>query len=180
MNRLPFKYHGVLDTSEIFQTLISEGLDWDNYKFRQQKFACFEETKTIPIIFDEKFSISEINLTENFKFFETPLSNLTNQIIEILGDGEIQSCILVNLPRGKKIAKHVDTFKFAKIFKRLHIPIQTNEDCLFYIGEEIKNLKIGEIWEIANDEFVHWVENNGDCDRIHMIIDWKEKSPTEK
>jgi hypothetical protein len=70
--------------------------------------------------------------------------------------------------------------KFAKIFKRLHIPIQTNEECLFFIKDEVKNLKVGEIWEIANDEYVHWVENKGKTDRVHMIIDWKEKSPTEE
>jgi hypothetical protein len=179
MGKSPFKFIGNLNITEILESLNSSGLSWDSYTFRQQKFICFQETKTIPVIFDEKFSTDKITLTENFTHFEKPLEILTNQITELLGEGHIQSCIMVNLPANKKIAKHIDTFKFAKIFKRLHIPIQTNENCNFFIGKEMKNLKVGEIWEIANDEYVHWVENNGDIDRIHIIVDWKEKSPTE-
>ncbi len=180
MIRPPFKFIGKLNTTEFFECLNSSGLSWDGYTFRQEKFACFQETKTIPVIFDEKFSIDEIKLTENFEHFEKPIKNLTTQISELLGEGDIQSCIMVNLPSKKKIAKHIDTFKFAKLFRRLHIPIQTNDDCYFYINKESKNLKVGEIWEIANDEYSHWVENNGDIDRIHMIVDWKEKSPTKE
>lgn len=179
MKRAPFKFIGNLNTENFLETLNSSGLSWDKYTFRQDQFVCFSETKTIPIIFDEKFSTNEIKLTENFSHFETPLENLKSQISQFLGDGEIQSCIMVNLPSKKKIAKHVDTFKFARLFRRLHIPIQTNDDCYFFIDKESKNLKVGEIWEIANDEYLHWVENGGDTDRIHMIVDWKEKSPTE-
>lgn len=180
MSRSPFKFIGNLNTVELFEALNSNESNWDKYTFRQERFVCFQDTKTIPIIFDEKFSTNEIKLTENFTRFEKPLEYIKSQISKLIGDGQIQSCILVNLPAKKKIAKHIDTFKFARLFRRLHIPIQTNDDCYFFIDKESKNLKVGEIWEIANDEFLHWVENNGPTDRIHLIVDWKEKSPTDK
>ena len=44
---------------------------------------------------------------------------------------------------------------------------------MFTIEDEIKNLKIGEIWEINNSEKLHGVSNEGDEDRIHLIVDWK-------
>ena len=180
MTTPPFTYRGQIDLKEFIEFYESNNIDWDEYTFRQDRFVCFEQTKTIPIIFNEEFSIDEIKFTKNYSQFEKPLENLSQQITNLIGEGQIQSCILVNLPSKKFIAEHIDTMKFAKIFKRLHIPIQTNEECLFFIKDEVKNLKVGEIWEIANDEYVHWVENKGQTDRVHMIIDWKEKSPTQE
>ena len=109
MKRPPFKFIGNLNTKDLFETLNSCGLSWDKYTFRQREFVCFSETKTIPIIFDEKFSINEIKLTENFPHFKNPLENLKNQLSLFLGEGDIQSCIMVNLPSKKKIDKHIDT-----------------------------------------------------------------------
>jgi hypothetical protein len=40
-------------------------------------------------------------------------------------------------------------------------------------------MKVGEIWEMNNDKLSHSVVNDGDEDRIHLIIDWCEKTPTE-
>jgi hypothetical protein len=34
-------------------------------------------------------------------------------------------------------------------------------------------MKKGEIWEIDNAYKVHGVINNGDTDRIHLLIDYK-------
>jgi hypothetical protein len=34
-------------------------------------------------------------------------------------------------------------------------------------------MKEGEIWEINNDDKYHSVENRGETDRIHLLIDWK-------
>ena len=83
----------------------------------------------------------------------------------------IQSAILINLPAGKSIPRHIDTHSFFKKFSRIHIPIITNEKCYFTVGDETKNLKVGEIWEINNDNQFHSVYNSGLTDRIHLLID---------
>jgi len=176
MTTPPFTYRGQIDLKEFIEFYESNNIDWDEYKFRQDRFVCFEQTKTIPIIFNEEFSIDEIKFTKNYSQFEKPLENLSQQITNLIGEGQIQSCILVNLPSKKFIAKHIDTMKFAKIFKRLHIPIQTNEDCFFTVGDDKRNLKLGELWEINNDKQKHSVDNFGETDRIHLIVDWIEES----
>jgi hypothetical protein len=40
-------------------------------------------------------------------------------------------------------------------------------------------MKEGEIWEVNNDKKKHSVHNNGDEDRVHLLIDWVEKTPEQ-
>jgi hypothetical protein len=49
----------------------------------------------------------------------------------------------------------------------------TNEKCIFEVDNEEINMKMGEIWEIDNFNKEHSVVNNGDMDRIHLIVDWE-------
>jgi hypothetical protein len=51
---------------------------------------------------------------------------------------------------------------------------------LFTVGNDRRNLKLGELWEINNDKQNHSVDNFGDEDRIHLIVDWIEESLLKK
>ena len=55
---------------------------------------------------------------------------------------------------------------------RVHLPIVTDDEVLFYVGGEERHLKEGEIFEINNHNDLHWVRNNSKIDRIHLLIDW--------
>jgi len=90
-----------------------------------------------------------------------------------IGKGYIETAILINLPKSKKIKPHTDAHIYFDSRNRIHIPIVTNDMCIFEVdGEEI-NMKQGEIWEINNSDKPHSVINNGETDRIHLLIDWK-------
>ena len=54
---------------------------------------------------------------------------------------------------------------------RTHIPITTNKSIKFMVGNEVKNLKEGEVWEINNAD-THAVNNESDKDRVHLIVDY--------
>jgi hypothetical protein len=96
-------------------------------------------------------------------------------------EGKIMRAILVKLTSKKSIRPHVDTVGLSLVLcRRIHIPIQTNEECFFTVGDDKRNLKLGEIWEINNDKKLHSVDNLGDTDRIHLIVDWVEESLMEK
>ena len=41
------------------------------------------------------------------------------------------------------------------------------------VGDEIIQMKQGEIWEIDNANKVHSVNNDGNTDRIHLLIDYQ-------
>ena len=169
-----FKNYGFFNVSEFKKIIEEQSFDWDEFDFRQKTFDFHKETKTIPIIFDDKLDIEKAEKTKHYSLFEKELNKLQNHLRLTIKEpnGYIYRAILVNLPSGKCIKPHTDV---GEIFepRRIHIVIQTNSKCLFSVGDKIKNLKEGEIWEIDNDNQKHGVSNEGETDRIHLIVDWK-------
>ena len=82
---------------------------------------------------------------------------------------EYRSLMVVKLLAGKEIAEHIDEAGIYKYAHRVHIPIITNEGCIFTIDGEEGRMAAGEIVEI-NNTVPHSVVN-GDMDRVHLIVD---------
>lgn len=169
-----FKNYGFFNVGELKKIIEEQNFDWDEFDFRQKAFDFHKETKTIPIIFDDKLDIEKAEKTKHYPLFEKELNRLQNHLRLIIKEpnGYIYRAILVNLPSGKSIKRHTDV---GAIFepRRIHLVVQTNSKCLFSVGDTIKNLKEGEVWEIDNNNQKHGVENEGETDRIHLIVDWK-------
>lgn len=166
-----FKLYGTVDVSGLISKL--NKLDWDAYTFRQDTHKVHKATKTIPLIFDE--SLKSMKIHAAFGIFIPDLEKVKTILNEQIGKGVMQSAIFINLPAGQEVARHVDKADNFKLYHRIHIPIQTNAECLFEVDGEIINMKEGEIWEINNDEKYHSVWNKGAKDRIHLLIDWMVK-----
>ena len=116
-----------------------------------------------------------IKYQKNYELFKFDLKLIEDLLVGILGEGEIETAILINLPKKERISPHYDVGEYFSKRSRIHIPITTNKDCIFQIDEELKNMKEGEIWEINNNEKKHSVENNGLEDRIHLLVDFLPK-----
>lgn len=56
-------------------------------------------------------------------------------------------------------------------FRRTHTPLVTNPEVDFVVAGERRHLGFAEVWEINNWR-VHHVENRGDADRVHLLVDW--------
>lgn len=56
-------------------------------------------------------------------------------------------------------------------YRRTHVPLITSKDVEFVIRDERRHLAPGEVWEINNWR-VHRVENRGEIDRVHLLVDW--------
>ena len=54
---------------------------------------------------------------------------------------------------------------------RIHLPLITNDEVIFDVGESSMKMAEGELWEI-NNRREHAVANNSDNDRIHIILDY--------
>ncbi len=107
-------------------------------------------------------------------YFE--LQNELKPAVDCIADyyqnnGFLVRMLLAKLPAGSKIPKHTDAGYALLNRHRVHIPIITNDKVVFMVDGEEKNMQAGELSEI-NSELVHAVENQGDADRIHLIIDW--------
>lgn len=176
-----FKFYGNYDVSNIKKIIEENNLDWNKFTNRQRSCTDMKNTQTIPIVFDSKFFTANLTpvLTENYTFFENELNNISEIIKQFTdGKGYLLRAILVKLLKKTDIPTHIDwaneTLKFVR---RIHIPIITNPDCIFTVNEDSINMKEGEIWEMNNGQLKHSVHNNGEEDRVHLIIDWMEKTP---
>jgi hypothetical protein len=180
-----FQLHGKINVEPILKIMSDNNLDWDEFTDRQKRYGSEHiHTKTIPIIFDKSFNFNHLKImpTNHYPLFVNELTEMENHIKANTGEnGKIMRALLVKLTAGKSIRPHVDVVGFSlSIGRRIHIPIQTNDDCFFTVGDDKRNLKLGEMWEINNDKKMHSAENLGQTDRIHLIVDWIEESLFEK
>lgn len=84
---------------------------------------------------------------------------------------EVMSVRLMNLPPGSSIKQHTDPeLSFEQGEARLHFPIRTNHLVDFKVDGKRVQMEKGSAWYI-NANLPHSVTNNGDCDRIHLVID---------
>lgn len=84
--------------------------------------------------------------------------------------GVASSAMIVKLMSEKDVMPHIDESEYLKSVRRSHIAIKTNDSVIFHVDKETKNIKTGECWEINNSK-THFVENNSDEERVHLIID---------
>lgn len=171
-----FDFYGNVDVT-IFREIINENkFDWDEWDFRTKKFPLLKQTKSVPILFDESWEFKHIQKHKHFHLFEEEMIKLKNHFVENVfkSEGFILNALLVKLEAGHLIKPHVDWgLQFHReIFTRLHIPIFTNDKCIFTVGGESKNLKVGEIWDPNYTMKLHDVRNDGETDRVHLILDW--------
>ena len=167
-----FKYIGEYSDISKIQTdveSLSED-EWNKFDFRQKTIVGHEYTQTIPLIFDYEKKTRKI-LHPNYSIFEKHLADISIWLKDNQYSDDIKRANLVKLFSRSKIDKHIDQGDFLKSTNRIHFVIKTNQLCSFMIDRETKVFKEGEVWEINNTGKIHGVENNGDTDRIHLIID---------
>lgn len=77
----------------------------------------------------------------------------------------------LKLPPGTGIHRHVD----AGDVETDHIVVQTNPQCLNWWvedGEEKSmHMEQGKRYKV-NRTCLHWAENNGDTDRVHLLLEY--------
>lgn len=84
---------------------------------------------------------------------------------------EKTSVRILNLRPGAVVKPHKDpglSYEAGEV--RIHIPICTNAFTEFYIEDDLLKPMPGECWYM-NFELSHRLANNGDDDRIHLVID---------
>jgi len=132
-----FKLHGNLNINSIKEKLI--GLDWDGYDFRQKTYSVHSKTKTIPLLWDEQKT--NIKNWPTYELFKSNINEIELLLNTIIGDGIIETAILINLPKNQKIDSHFDSGDYFFKRNRIHIPIITKKECYFKLDGEIQNKK---------------------------------------
>jgi quercetin dioxygenase-like cupin family protein len=117
-------------------------------------------------------NINAFNISSD-DLISTEALELCPYINEILDSFQFKKAAvrLLNLAVDAEIKPHSDhCLGYEDGFFRLHIPIITNPEVEFILDNQRLIMNEGECWYI-NANFIHSVKNNGNNDRIHLVID---------
>lgn len=146
--------------------------DWVKKSIADIKSGKIELDKKLRKISTKETFIQDINQIEE-RMVEVKLNSITTFIVKELEQkfkGISGLVLYTKLPKNTVITKHTDPGYYLSVVHRLHIPIFTNDKCYFDIDNNIVNMKEGYLYEL-NNQVEHSVKNDGDSDRIHLIID---------
>ena len=79
--------------------------------------------------------------------------------------------MLARMPAGGEIRPHRDNNPAAQWPHKIHVPLLTNPQVGFRIGDTVHHLPEGEAVEV-NNLGIHAVRNEGATDRIHLIFEY--------
>jgi hypothetical protein len=158
--------------------------DWTADAFRQKTYEVHKQTQTIRLIMDEDGRHRDPTYHSSYQTYKELLEPveifIRRQFEQTLkakrlrkkhGRGYFIRMILVKLLANGSIPHHVDQGETLSKSHRMHLPIITNEQNLFSVGDTEMHMKAGELWEI-NNRREHGVVNGGSEDRTHLIVDY--------
>lgn len=153
--------------------------EWNLWDYRQKKTITHSQTKSIKVkwipLNVKHFDRQKIEYNEPYYTDIYSLLKPTFEKLEKFYDGEVYKILLVKMNKQSRIPPHIDSGFSLEEVHRIHIPIITNEKVYFGCDGRSINMKYGEIVEINNLK-THWVINNSDQERIHLIVDIIENS----
>jgi aspartyl/asparaginyl beta-hydroxylase (cupin superfamily) len=79
--------------------------------------------------------------------------------------------MLARMAPGGVIHPHIDANQAAKWPHKIHVPLMTNPQVEFRVGDDLHHFPVGQAVEV-NNLGIHAVNNRGDSDRIHLIFEY--------
>jgi len=130
----------------------------------------FDNCFSIFIVDDFKFNNEYLHIKDDFlKLLD---SEVIDKIKKVYGKGKIFSLQLSNIFPEGKIRKHYDGGLNFILCHRIHVPLITNKNVIFGIGENEYFFENGQMFELNNLEY-HYVSNtDSQIKRLHLIIDY--------
>lgn len=105
--------------------------------------------------------------------FNSPLgqevSKILNELYQFYPNTGLSKLMITALPPGYEVDPHNDEWVLAKMH-RIHIPLVTNDECVYGIDGIKYVFPPGFCFEFDNTRS-HFVKNKGQQERIHIILD---------
>ena len=92
--------------------------------------------------------------------------------------GVFPRVMLARIRPGGVIHPHIDANPAAKWPHKIHVPLSTNPAVVSFFGGEEHHFPVGEAVEVDNLG-PHWVRNDGDTDRVHLIFEYYDTDQPE-
>lgn len=180
-----FRHIGEIDISELKAIVLDLSAEqWESMEIRQKRYEAHKHTQSIGLVYDPDFRHTHPTRLPALELFEAELKPTLWMIADYFEQTETGQRLirenhlgyfirvtLVRLKAGCEVTAHRDMNFSLTHAHRVHLPLITNSDVLFTVGNETINLPPGHVYEI-NNRRTHSVQNNGAEDRIHMILDF--------
>lgn len=171
-----FKFVSLYDIDDILSLSNELNEKWNIYTSRQKEVY---DDRVNPHLYTNTYIIQNHPLDWKFgSKIESEIKDYEafarlSHIIEALEEkivGKSARVLLIKLGAKKNVAVHKDNGDYLSTVRRFHIPLVTNSNVFYTVGEETINMKTSECWEINNLKF-HSVSNDSEEDRVHLLID---------
>jgi hypothetical protein len=180
-----FAHIGEIDSSELKALVLDLSEEqWQNFDVRQRIYEVHQNTQSIGLVYDPDFRHTHPTRLPALEIFESALKPVLWMIADYYEDtstgqqlirenslGYFIRATLVRLKAGSGIDAHRDMNFSLTHSHRVHLPLITNDDVYFTVGNETIHMPEGHLYEV-NNRRVHSVQNNGAEDRVHLILDF--------
>jgi len=159
------------DAGPLLEELADKEHLWNQNDIRTKGNSFHKEADDILLIFD-------IDEEDNKGCYPASgelekLGDFVYNFLEHLGytedDAVLGRMVLTRLKPGKVIYPHIDLKDHTDAYNRYHLCL-TDADSIFMCGDEVLNELGGTAFWFDNS-LMHSVQNKGDSDRIHLIVD---------
>ena len=180
-----FSFLGNIEIDELKNLVLSlSDEQWEDFSTRQNIYEVHQNTRTIGLVYDLDFRHSHPTRLPALAMFEEALrpvlmktaahyeeSEIGKQLLQDNKLGYFIRASLVRLTAGCDITAHRDMNYSLTHSHRVHLAIISNDEVWFTVGNESINMRAGELYEV-NNRRVHSVDNKGEEDRVHLILDF--------
>ncbi len=180
-----FSFLGNIEIDELKNLVLSlSDEQWDEFSIRQNIYEVHQNTRMIGLVYDLDFRHSHPTRLPALAMFEEALrpilmktaahyeeSEIGKQLLQDNKLGYFIRASLVRLTAGCDITAHRDMNFSLTHSHRIHLAIISNDEVWFTVGNESINMRAGELYEV-NNRRVHSVDNKGEEDRVHLILDF--------
>jgi hypothetical protein len=168
-----FKFYKRFDVDELKNKVLSMDSEWLLDTSRQKTETMHRRTEAYHIYnhpLDWKVNTPYRGIqTCKDQTILSLINPIVKELEEFVG-GKIGQCLLVKLKAHDLIGLHKDGEDYLMYSRRFHMPVMTNEEISFTVGDETKVMREGECWEINNGR-VHAAHNKSKQDRVQLIFD---------
>lgn len=174
---------GTIDISAVRQVLLAVPDEvWAREdRSKPNKFGVLDETRHIVFRFiDDARDWRKSHDRPAFRPWRALLEPVLEQAVRTYGyeRGAFPRVMLARMAPGGVIHPHVDANPAARWPHKIHVPLTTNPAVVCFFGGEERHFTEGQAVEV-NNLGPHWVRNNGDTDRIHLIFEYYDMDQPE-
>lgn len=170
-----------MNTKELLGQLEAQPDLWGKCNLRQEhEGLSHKHTKTIYLRWAKQMDIksvfSDLKAIPKEDYSKLPgIDGILASFMEAVRPTKLGRVIVVKLAAGESIAAHADEGPYADHYERFHLCLTANPETTFHVKTgsdegETCQMRPGELYWF-NHKLEHKVVNEGDQDRIHVIID---------